>query len=286
MKLMSKRWLINYVLILLIILFTYIGNRSGVQPGYNPQSRITSLKPEDINRISIQTADNNINLTRTNGRWQIVSPIQWLANNMIIERILGIASSETDSKLSASEIALSTIGLQFPKAILRLNDTRIHFGTTNQIGERRYLRVHSTVFLLPDRHLPFIMGGMNSLIDQRLLPRSINFSRLTIGPLQITQTSSGGWQDSNNTSSPDQLKTIISNWQTLRALRIQTFKKKAAPLQKIIASLDSDNDIDFFLMSIKPDIIIARPDLGLQYHFSKDQYYNLLAVSKNDISKN
>jgi len=279
MKLMSKRWLINYALILLIMLFTYIGNRSGVEPGYNPQNRITSLKLQDIDRISIQTADDNINLTRTNGHWQIVSPIQWLANNMTIERILGIAISETDSKLPASEIDLSTIGLEFPKAILRLNDTHIHFGTTNQIGERRYLRVHSTVFLLPDRHLPLIMGGMNSLIDQRLLPRAINFSRLTIGPLQITQTSSGGWQD-NNTSSTDQLNTIISHWQTLRASRIQTFKKKAAPLQKITASLDNDKDIDFFLMSIKPNIIIARPDLGLEYHFSKDQYYNLLAVSK------
>jgi len=286
MKLMSKRWLINYALILLIILFTYIGNRSGVEPGYNAQSRITSLKLQDIDQISIQTADDNINLTRTNGHWQIVSPIQWLANNMTIERILGIASSETDSKLPASEIDLSTIGLQFPKAILRLNDTRIHFGATNQIGERRYLRVHSNVFLLPDRHLPFILGGMNSLIDQRLLPRAIDFNRLTIGPLQIIQTNKGGWQDSNNTFSPDQLNTIISHWQTLRASRIKTFKKKAAPLQKITANLDNGNDINFFLMSIKPDIIIARPDLELQYHFSKDQYYNLLAVSKNDISKN
>ncbi len=286
MKLMSKRWLINYVLIVLIILFTYIGNRFDVQTGYKPENRITSLKLQDINRISIQTADDNINLTRANGQWQIVSPIQWLANNITIERILSIASSETESKLSASEIDLSTIGLQFPKAILRLNDTRIHFGTTNQIGERRYLLVHSTVFLLPDRHLPFITGGMNSLIDQRLLPRALALSRLQIGPLKITQTKNGGWQDSHNTSSPDQLNTLIGNWQTLRASRIQAFKKKASPLQKITASLDNGNEVEFFLMSIKPDIIIARPDLGLQYHFNKDQYYNLLAVNKNDASKN
>jgi hypothetical protein len=286
MKLISKRWLINYGLIVLIILFTYIGNRSGVEPGYNPQSRITSLKLQDIDRVSIQTADDTINLTRTNGQWQIVSPIQWLANNITIERILGIASSETESKLPASEIDLSTIGLQFPKAILRLNDTPIHFGTTNQIGNRRYLLVHSTVFLLPDRHLPFITSGLSGLIDQRLLPRALALSRLQIGPLKITQTKNGGWKDSNNTSSPDQLNTIIGNWQTLRASRIQAFKKKAAPLQKITASLENASKVEFFLMSIKPDIVIARPDIGLQYHFNKDQYYNLLAVNKNDVSAN
>jgi hypothetical protein len=283
MKLISKRWLINYVLIVLIILFTYIGNRSGVEPGYKSESRITSLKLQDINRISIQTADDNINLTRANGQWQIVSPIQWLANNITIERILGIASSETDSKLPASGIDLSTIGLQFPKAILSLNDTPIHFGATNQIRDRRYLLVHSTVFLLPDRHLPFITSGISGLIDQRLLPRALALSTLQIGPLKITQTQNGEWLDSNNTSSPDQLNTLIENWQTLRASRIRAFKKKAAPLQKITAGLDNGNEVEFFLMSIKPEIIIARPDLGLQYYFKKDHYYNLLAVNKTDV---
>ncbi len=286
MKLMSKRWLINYALIILVILFTYIGNRFDVETGYNPQSRITSLKLQDINRLSIQTADDNINLTRANGQWAIVSPIHWLANNITIERILGIASSETDSKLPSSEIDLSTIGLQFPKAILSLNDTRIHFGATNQIGERRYLLVHSTVFLLPDLHLPFITSGINNLIDQRLLPRSLALTSLQLGPLEITQTNTGGWQDSKNTSGPDQLNSLIRNWQTLPASRIRSFKKKAAPLQKIIAGLDNGNEVEFFLMSIKPEIIFARPDLGLQYHFNKDHYYNLLAVKQNDVSTN
>jgi hypothetical protein len=286
MKLMSKRWLINYALIILVILFTYIGNRFDVETGYNPQSRITSLILQDINRLSIQTADDNINLTRANGQWAIVSPIHWLANNITIERILGIASSETDSKLPSSEIDLSTIGLQFPKAILSLNDTRIHFGATNQIGERRYLLVHSTVFLLPDLHLPFITSGINNLIDQRLLPRSLALTSLQLGPLEITQTNTGGWQDSKNTSGPDQLNSLIRNWQTLPASRIRSFKKKAAPLQKIIAGLDNGNEVEFFLMSIKPEIIFARPDLGLQYHFNKDHYYNLLAVKQNDVSTN
>jgi hypothetical protein len=283
MKFMSKRWLINYVLIVLIGLFTYIGNRSGVEPGYKAESRITSLKPLDINRISIQTADDNINLTRANGQWQIVSPIQWLANNITIDRILGIANSETESKLPANEIDLSTIGLQSPKAILILNDTPIHFGDTNQIGERRYLRVHSSVFLLPDSHLSIITSGINNLIDERLLPRALALSRLQIGPLKITQTKNGGWQDSN-TSSPDQLNTLITNWQTLRASRIRAFKKKSAPLQKITATFDNDYEVEFFLMSIKPEIIIARPDLRLQYHFRRNHYYNLLAVKKNDAS--
>lgn len=286
MKLLSKRWLINYVLIILIILFTFVGNRFKVETGYQPENRITTLKPKDINRISIQTADDNISLTRANGQWQIESPIQWLANNITIERILGIASSETDSKLPANDIDLSTIGLQFPKAILTLNDTRIHFGATNRIGERRYLLINSTVFLLPDLHLPFIINGVNGLIDQRLLPRALPLSSLQIGQLKIEKTNSGQWLDSNQSSTPEQIKPLIDNWQTLQVSRIRSFQKKAAPLQKIIAGLSNGNEIEFFLMSIEPEIIIARADIGLQYHFNKNHYYHLLAVNKDEAPEN
>ena len=286
MKLMSKRWLINYVLITLIILFTFIGNRYNVETGYQPENRITSLKLQDINRITIQTADDNISLSRAAGQWQIEAPIQWLANNITIERILGIATSETDSRLSADEIDLATIGLQFPKAILTLNDTRILFGASNNIGNRRYLLINSTVYLLSDIHLPFITNGIYGLIDQRLLPRALALSSLKLGALELSRTTNGGWQDSGSASTPDQLNTLIGNWQTLQASQIRPFQKASAPRQKITAELENGIHIEFFLMSIKPDIIIARPDLGLQYHFNKNHYYDLLAVGKDEVSEN
>ena len=44
----SRRWIINYVLVVLIVILTYVGNRFGVTTGYQPQQRISSLKPADI----------------------------------------------------------------------------------------------------------------------------------------------------------------------------------------------------------------------------------------------
>ena len=44
----SRRWIINYVLVVLILIFTYVGNRFGVTTGYQPQQRIINLKPADI----------------------------------------------------------------------------------------------------------------------------------------------------------------------------------------------------------------------------------------------
>lgn len=272
----SKRWIINYLLIILIIIFTYIGNRYQVETGFQPENRITTLKPQDINRISIQLADYTITLTRKATQWQIDTPVKWPANNIVIERILSIALSETESSIRADGIDLATLGLQFPTAILSLNDTQFLFGATNNIGQRRYVMTGSTVYLISDIHLHFFSQGLSALIDRRLLPRTMRLQNFRIGSLKLSKTNDNGWQNDGKAITPNLLDDMITKWQTLEASRIQSYQKTKIPKQRISATLDDGSKIEFFLMDISPEIIIARPDLGLQYHFSESQYYGLL----------
>lgn len=276
----SKRWLINYVLIILIILFTYIGNRYRVETGYQPKNRITTLKPKDIKRVSIQTADETLILTKAATQWRIDSPIKWPANNIVLERILSIASSETESRLRADEIDLATLGLQFPTAVLTLNDTQFLFGDTNNIGRRRYVMTGSTVYLISDIQLHFFSQGLPDLVDRRLLPRSLSLTNLRLGELKLHKTSNGGWQNEGEAIAPKLLDGMIAKWQTLEASSIRTYQQTSIPKQKISAGLEDGGEIEFFLMSISPEIVIARPDLGLQYHFSESQYYGLLEPAR------
>jgi hypothetical protein len=106
----SRRWIINYVLIVLILIFTYVGNRFDVTTGYQPQQRIINLKPADIETVAIQTADASLNLRRDAQGWVLETPIRWPANNINIERLLSIVNSETDSRLPADEINLARLG--------------------------------------------------------------------------------------------------------------------------------------------------------------------------------
>ena len=276
----SKRWLINYLLIILILVFTYIGNRYQVETGYQPENRITTLKPQDIGRVSIRTADESIILTKRATQWYIESPVDWPANNIAIERILGIAISEAESSLSADEIDLATLGLEFPTAILTLNDTRFLFGATNNIGNRRYVMTGNTIYLISDIHLYFFDQGLPELIDRRLLPRSLPLQNLKSGKLNLSKTSNGAWQAEDDTIAPEQLTSLIVNWQTLEASSIKLYQNLKIPRQKITAGLVDGGKIEFFLMSISPELVIARPDLGLQYHFAENRYYGLLAMEQ------
>lgn len=281
----SRRWIINYVLVVLIVIFTYVGNRFGVQTGYQPQQHITGIKPENIESVEIETADTVLALKRDSGGWMLEAPIRWPANDVNVERLLGIASVETDSRLAANEIDLATLGLKFPKAILRLNDTEVLFGATNNIGARRYTMVGSTVFLLPDQHLPFITQGLTAMVDRRLLPRTDELTVFKLPGFEISRDDNNNWQlIGADGFEQGQIATLVDNWQNLEASRVKLFSANKVPQQKIRVQFADGQNQEFFVMSIDPEIIIANPRIGLQYHFPTDLYYQLISLRADEIS--
>jgi len=279
----SRRWIINYVLVILILIFTYVGNRFSVTTGYQPQQRIINLKPADIETVAIQTADASLNLRRDAQGWVLETPIRWSANNINIERLLSIVNSETDSRLPADEINLAKLGLQFPEAVLTFNDTQLLFGATNNIGERRYIMIDSTVFLLPDIHLQFFSRGLTDLVDRRLLSRRYRLNTLKLSGFEISRDANDSWQVINADGfGQGQIVRLVENWQDLEASKIKPFNTSATPRQKIEVSLQDGGKLDFFVMSIDPEIIIAHPQIGLQYHFRADLYYQLISLRANE----
>lgn len=284
LKMLSRRWLINYLLIALICIFIYAGNRYQAKIEFPPKNSITSLKAQEIHSVIIQTADNDhFVLRKSSNQWRFEKPVQWPANNTTLERLISIVRSEADSRLDADAIDLAALGLQNPRATLTLNDTRIVFGTTNNIGGRRYVKIASTVYLLADIHLHFMTQGIVGLIDRRLLPRSVALETLELGDLSLRKKSDGSWQgDVVGEIETDRLNRLGNNWQTLDAGRIKNYDHSKAPIEKIVATLDNGSKIDFLLMAIYPEIVIARPDLGVQYHFAEKQYYDLLSIAEQN----
>ena len=279
----SRRWIINYVLIVLIVIFTYVGNRFSVTTGYQPELRISTLRPADIQTIGIQTADASLSLRRDAQGWLIEAPIRWPANSINIERLLSIVSNETDSRLPADEINLAKLGLQFPEAVLTLNDTQLLFGATNNIGERRYLMTGSTVFLLPDIHLLLFSQGLAGIVDRRLLPPRYRLNKLKLAEFDISRNADDSWQVIGEEGfESDQIISLLNNWQQLDASKIKPFDTGEMPRQKLVASLADGSSYEFFVMSIDPGIVIANPQTGLQYHFPASLYYQLISLRRNE----
>ena len=274
----SRRWLINYLLFTLIIIFTWIGLKYPIREDQKIiRNSITQMRPQDITRIKIETADAVIRLQKKGSRWLITDPIQWFGNNITAERLTTLATLEATSELPRDQIKLSTLGLSIPRAVVMLNDQSIYFGNTNQIGNRRYLLVDDKVYLSSDIHFPFIAQGLSGLVDGRLLPASLDVKSIKSASFSL-QKQSSNWISDNPGHPPEAIQALLRNWQTLPASAIRAYDDSHTPLHKVIVTSEKTGTIEFFVLSIQPEIILARPDLKLQYHFPEHQYYTLLSL--------
>jgi hypothetical protein len=169
--------------------------------------------------------------------------------------------------------------------VVTLNHQRIAFGDNNRIGNRRYLQTGDKVYLVDDIHFPFISNGLNGLLDKRLLPASLQLSSLQLSNLSIRREQ-GNWVTDSASQNTGQLQQLIGNWQQLEASAIDSYDNSMTPLNKIRAETAEAGTIEFYLLSIQPEIILARPDLNLQYHFPDHYYYGLLALKQPETSNN
>lgn len=280
---LSQRLIINLVLIVLIAGLSYAGFH--FDPGSSTDKRptISELRPDDVDRIEIQSADLQLRLQRSAQGWDLESPINWPAYATNVGRLLSILNLETSVLANAADVDLAQLGLQQPKASIRFNDSLLQFGTTNNIGERRYVMLDTRLYLLPDVHLAFITQGLSALVDRRLLPRRGEIVSLRLPDLEISLDEGNLWHSNQAIEfSQSSLLQLAQNWQNLQATRISQFDPELMPGQSIEIELADGQVVEFLLLSENPEIVIAHPGIGLQYYFRSDYRDQLIALRSNE----
>ena len=114
------------------------------------------------------------------------------------------------------------------------------------------------------------------------MPKKLGLQSLSLPGLEFTPGEDGGWQASTGKFSREQANRLVGNWQGLEASRIKEYSAGGTPRQKIEALLGDGRSLEFFLMSIDPEIVIANPEIGLQYHYGKDFYYQLISLRPDE----
>lgn len=274
---LSRRWLVNGLLILAILAVTLLGYRleKGFETG--PQPLPVASKKTDIEHIEIETADASMSLTKDADGWNFLDPVRWPADRAGVERLLDLADTRKLVPLDAGSADLATLGLENPLARLRLGDIRVGFGISNNIGGRRYTMIDSGLFLLVDRQLPFILQGLSGFIDRRLLPPRFKLASLTLPDFELRRDDSGAWHaaGSDDIAAPG-LQQLAGNWQSLEASRVSAYDDSRPTLAGIAAELAGGERYEYLLLSTDPEIVIANPALKLQYHFHRGLYDRLI----------
>jgi len=277
---LSKRWIVNALLVALIIGLAFAG--AFFEPGDTVEKKptISQLTADEVDTIEIETGDLQLRLQRGSNGWNIESPINWPAQENNVRRLLSILKIEADALSDIADVDLAALGLQQPKASMRFNGIPLLFGATNNIGERRYAMLEDKLYLLPDVHLVFVNQGLAGLVDRRLLPGHQGIVSLRLPDLELRLDENNLWRSNQAIEfSQASLLRLVDNWRDLQATRISNLDLELPPRQLIEIELADGEVIEFLLMSEDPEIVIAHPNLGLQYHFRRDYRDQLITLS-------
>jgi len=278
----SVNWKTNLVLLLFLIALTIVTyHTNDKQNKANDQQPLSSILPENADRIQI-TKNNKVTLIEKQGDiWHLTQPINVKANQFRIGSLLNLLTTDNVTRYTSTDLDLSRYGLAQPSLSVVINDQIFDFGITNPINNKRYVLSGSSVFLIEDIFYPLINSQLGTLVDQKLLADSGTITKLQTNKFTLSKNTEGLWE-SSLTASADAINETISQWKNAQAFGVHDYSThKSDALDKISIYINNQlTPTTYIVTSKKPWLIIARPDLMLEYHFDAEMFERLLLINK------
>jgi hypothetical protein len=254
----------------LLVVMGGIGALLYLRPGKTPESlpALTTLRGEDISRITVlRTLKPDIRLALRDTGWMMTAPIEIDASMARVNALLGLATTPSLARYSARERQLADFGLAPSLSTVVLNTTPIHVGRVNPVNNRRYLLIDETVHLVQDNLYDIYTAEAASYASNRLVPAGRKLTRVQVPGLYLVQNAKGGWsvQFGDKRLAAKQIRELIEAWQHATALWVQRYGGVQIGDQ-ISLYLDDGVTRNFHIIATEPQLILASPELNLQYH--------------------
>lgn len=278
---MTTRGILNLLLLLgVAALAAVVVYQPGIAPA-PPPIKLTALTPQQISRIHIERAGKDaITLQKLDGHWRITEPQQLPADDGHVNSLLRLVQETSQAHFPAKPEDLHKYKLDKPAATLTLDDQKFAFGDIDPINGRRYIQIGTTVHLTTDMYFYQLDADMPSFVSTHLLPDKASISALSLPDLALTRDAQGHWhvQPDKPSLSADAIQTLLDAWRTTTALWVKHYAPGNAQGGITVQLTAPAQTLHFDIMARQPELILARPDLGLQYHFSAESAKALLEL--------
>ena len=284
---MSSRNILNLVLLVVVIaLIAIVIYEPGITPDpANP--RLTSLKQVDINHIYIKRdTDEDVELEKINGTWQMLKPYPVLAHNFRVDTIIRLCEAESHSQHDLTNLDKKKFGLDKPKAIVTFNkQQQILFGENEPLRQQRYVQIDNTLHTITDSFYYQVASRVSTFIDHGLLAKDSAITKLEL-PGFTAELKDGKWQVSPQPEnfSADAVTELINHWRNTQAIEIDK-ADKTLPGQVIMIHTKDKPTVSFTIVKNDTGIALVRNDIGLAYNISEDNFKKLTSLSLPDPSE-
>jgi hypothetical protein len=283
---MKSRWIVNLLLLLGIVALGLIAR---FEPGIEPPAEIaaiTSLRVEDVHRIHINRPirDDLVLLRQSPDHWVIDRAAPLPAEDFKVRALARLAEQKPVRSYPVEEMDLAALQLAPPYATAILNDTPVEFGNLEPIDGLRYVHVGAQVYLIPDNYLPLLEAGFTQFVRQRLFAEGARIQAIRVPHLSVTHSDAGWLVEPEEQVSADVLQQFVEIWQEASALSIQPASPELAG-EPVQIQLQGDQvPITLQIISREPELILARPDYGIQYRMgNRSEAMLTLDAAKADV---
>jgi hypothetical protein len=276
---MKARWILNLVLAgVIATLAAFLYFKPAGDPSVGPP--LTALAADAVTQIRIERGTQTIELEKTDIGWRLRAPLAARANRFNVDSLLRITSAPSSFQATPSE--LGTYGLDQPTLRLRLNDEEIAIGAIHPMRQQHYVRYRDTVHLIPSAVLTAAFQPYTGFIDTQLLEHGRKLAALRLPGLRL-ELQDGTWRREPHDPqlSVDRLNGFVAEWEHARALSVA--KLAARPAQGAVQlTFEQDGKrqtLTLDILAARPELVLARRDEGLEYHFPEDVGKRLLTLA-------
>lgn len=266
---MKSRWIINILLIVAVVILTLVARyEPGIETPAGPQT-LTSLRVDQIQSIRVnRPLREDLLFSKTNNTWAIDREPPVPADEFQVRALLRLAEQVAARSYPVEELELSRLALDPPYATVTLDGIEIDFGSLEPLQELRYTRVGDHVHLISDMYQHLIEADYTQFVRRRLLADEVRVSGLDVPGFSLARVD-GRWQitPSSEEVSADALQQLIDNWQQASALHVRPAEATPGDAQEVTLSLgEPERRVRFLIAAREPELVLVRPEFGLQYH--------------------
>jgi len=278
---MLKSNILNLILLIIVLSlgsFIYFSEEQSTR-----LELLTAIDSSSIDSISIRHNKNQTEIIRRDDdTWSIQSPVNIDANNFRINSLLELLNTPIHKKYPIAEINLKSVSPQKASTSIKFDDTVIIFGDTNPATSLRYIKLGQFIYTIEDVFYPLLSSNFSTLVSLNLLPNNSTITKLILPNQTISKDNKQFWH-SNIATTADDINTIIDDWQHVQAFGVHKYfdrsPDKASNYDEVFIYIKSqEKPIRYLITDTDPWLILARPEIDLEYHLDIKAYQQLISL--------
>jgi len=280
---MSTRTLLNLVLLLAAFGLALVAwFRPGVKPVEETRPITTGLAPEQVDHLTVERLTRDpLRFSKRDGRWFLLADNRELpAADFQVRALLRLLQTTATRHYPAGSLDLASLGLKPPQAHVTMDDVNFGFGATDALKSQRYVQVGDTVYLIDDQYQHLLNADWPNFVSRQILDGRGAITRLELPDMTLAYADDGHWRldPEQESVGVDALQTLIDNWQNATALMTRRYADGTGSETVTVHTRGSDEPLVLRIVSRSPDLVLARPDWGVQYLLPGSEADSLLAL--------